>query len=241
MEKYLYKDLHELENRHWWHLVKRQRVINILTKYLKKHKNRILDIGCGTGRNLQSFEQFGSVLGIDNAKEAIEYCRAKRLNVHLASSDDTGFSSNYFDAVILLDVLEHVEENRTLKEIKRILKPDKYLIITVPAFSWLWSHWDVILHHRRRYSKESLKKILKDNNFQILEISYMYSFLVLPVILIRTMKAFFLKTNYGSDFELSSPLINKILYNLANLEIIISNKISIPFGTSIVCLASKNE
>lgn len=241
MEKFLYKDLHELEDNHWWHLVKRERVINLITKYLKKRKNRILDIGCGTGRNLQSFKQFGWVVGIDNAKEGIEYCKTKRLNAKLASSDDTGFSSNYFDAVTLLDVLEHVEENPTLQEIKRILKPDKYLIITVPAFSWLWSHWDVILHHKRRYTKVSLKKILKDNNFQILEISYMYSFLVLPAIIIRIIKSSFLKTKYNSDFRLSTPLINKILYKLAYLEMIISRKISTPFGTSIICIASKNE
>src|SRR5947209_1679008 len=128
MEKFLYDDLNELESSHWWHLAKRETVVKSIkgiksTKSIKGFK--ILDIGCGTGQNLIAFGGLGEAYGIDNSPEAIKYCRLKGLSkVKLGSSYRTGFAKNSFDVVTLLDVLEHVEENETLKEISRILKKD---------------------------------------------------------------------------------------------------------------------
>ena len=248
MEKYLYKDLAQLEDSHWWHISKRETVSNLMKRFYrslrsfqndKKLKPRILDIGCGTGRNVIEFSKFGQVWGIDNSKEAIKFCKQKGLkNVGLGSSDKTGFGSETFDVVTLLDVLEHVEEGKTLFEIKRILKKDGVLIITVPAFSWLWSQWDVVLHHKRRYTKESLAKVLLKNGFKVQKISYMYSFLVLPVLVVRFIKSLFFKENYGSDFELSSPVINKLFLGISRIERAVIMKYQLPVGTSLICVAS---
>lgn len=245
MEKYLYKDLAKLEDSHWWHVAKREAVGELIKgfKWLNlvrgsTSKNlKILDIGCGTGRNVKEFAKFGQVWGIDSSAEAIKYCKEKGLkNIKLGTSDKTGFDNGTFDVVTLLDVLEHTDEDKTLGEIKRVLVKDGLLIVTVPAFSWLWSRWDEVLHHKRRYTKESLEKVLLRNGFKVRKISYMYSFLVLPALVVRFIKSMFSKKNYGSDFEISPPFVNKLLLWLSRGERVLSYPL--PFGTSLICVAT---
>lgn len=240
MEKYLYSDLAKLEDIHFWHIAKREAVLAFTCRFKKKGNLKILDIGCGTGRNIKEFSQIGEVWGVDISKEAIEFCREKGIKtVKIGRSDKTGFRDNFFDVVTLLDVLEHIDEESTLREVRRILKKDGLMILTVPAFSWLWSQWDVVLHHRRRYSKNSLIKLLIKNQFKIQKISYMYSFLILPALAIRIIKSHFFKKNYGSDFHIYFPFLNRLLLFLARLERKIIFPLQIPFGTSLICISKK--
>lgn len=241
MENYLYQDLYSLEKRHWWHLAKRKTVGQLLKEFVA-HKNiKILDIGCGTGENLHFFSKFGQVWGVDVSQQAVNYCKKRGLtHVKIAASDQLPFSQKSFDVVTLLDVLEHVEEKPTLHQIAKILKPKGILIITVPAYPWLWSSWDKVLHHKRRYTKASLTTALQQNGFQVRKISYLYAFLVIPAKIIRLMKSVFsVNTSYSSDFKLSSPLINRIFLKITDWERLFALRYSLPFGTSIICLAVK--
>ena len=243
MKKYLYQDLFELEEVHWWHIAKRKICLALIKKYVKTRSNfKVLDIGCGTGKNLEEFCKFGKAFGIDTSIDAIRFCREKRglKNVTLASAQKTGFSYDSFDVVCILDVLEHTDDKKTLKEIHRILKPGGLLLITVPAFNFLWSRWDEVLHHRRRYTKDSLEKILSFTNFEVVKISYMYSFLVVPLIVIRFIKSFLFKNHYPSDFKISNKILNKVMISVSALESNLIFNSSIPFGTSLVCVAKKS-
>lgn len=239
METFLYADLKTKEDNHFWHVTKRKLIVNLIKKSRLKSP-KILDIGCGTGKNLEEFGKLGHAFGIDKSKKAISYCRLKGLKkARIGFAHKTGFKDSCFDIVTLLDVLEHVEEKPTIWEIKRILVKDGLLIISVPAYQWLWSGWDDILHHKRRYTQKSLKNVLESNGFKIVYISYVYSFLLLPAILIRTIKSLFYKNNYSSDFNLSNKPLNKLLIAIFNLERAFLGMYT-PFGTSIVCVA-KNE
>lgn len=246
MEKYLYQDLYILEDTHWWHKAKRNIVSQLLKSYVvnKGKPLKILDIGCGAGKNLESLSRFGETFGIDNSPEAIKFCKKRKLanQVYLRNSDNTKFPNNYFDIVVLLDVLEHVDEKPTLVEINRILKPNGLLILTVPAFSWLWSQWDVVLHHKRRYNASQLLISLTQNNFKPLKTTYLHSFLIPPIIIIRSIKSKLKASKeYSSDFQINSSLINTILFLLSRIEAMIINFFSIPFGTSIVSLSIKKS
>ena len=243
MKKYLYQDLFELEEVHWWHIAKRKICLALIKKYVKTRSNfKVLDIGCGTGKNLEEFCKFGKAFGIDTSIDAIRFCREKRglKNVTLASAQKTGFSYDSFDVVCILDVLEHTDDKKTLKEIHRILTHGGLLLITVPAFNFLWSRWDEVLHHRRRYTKDSLEKILSFTNFEVVKISYMYSFLVVPLIVIRFIKSFLFKNHYPSDFKISNKILNKVMISVSALESNLIFNGSIPFGTSLVCVAKKS-
>lgn len=241
MQSYLYQDLYLLEEKHWWHLAKRRMVQDLIKTYNRVLHPKILDVGCGTGKNMESFGNLGEVWGIDKSKEAISFCRKRGLeNVRLSSADNTKFPDNFFDIITILDVLEHTDDNKALKEGHRILKEGGLLILTVPAFTWLWSKWDEILHHKRRYDRNHLVNTLKNHNFSIIYVTYLYSFLVLPVLIIRQIKQkLFRKKKYPSDFNLSNKILNKVINLMSKIEFKIAQKISLPLGTTILVVAKK--
>jgi len=240
MEKYLYDDLYEVEDKHWWHVAKRNSSIAFVNKYLKKSAKRILDLGCGTGKMMESLEKFGRVWGVDISSSAVSYCKQRGLkNVFVGSSYNLPFNSDYFDLVTIFDVLEHTDEEKTLAEVRKVLKSDGTLVLTVPAFSWLWSQWDVVLHHRKRYDKKSLTNVLENNGFKILHCTYMFSFLILPIVFVRAFKSLFFKTNYGSDFRVSVGILNSFFIWMSALERFFVIRFSVPFGSTLICVARK--
>ncbi len=243
MQNYLYTDLYTLEERHWWHVSKRKVVRYLIKKYVKKKGPHILDVGCGTGKNIEELNKYGQVWGIDNSIEAIKFCKKRGLkNLKLGDAQKTNFDSRSFDVITLLDILEHTDDNKALKEMHRIIKKDGLLIATVPAFTWLWSEWDKVLHHKRRYNKKNLEGVLKKNRFQVIKITYLYSFLVIPIYLIRKIKRrLFYKKDYPSDFRLNQPILNWTMSILSTLEFKITEKITIPFGTTVLVIAKQND
>lgn len=240
MKKYLYEDLYQLEDKHWWHISKRINAIDLLLKFLPTKNPKILDIGCGTGKNVEELSKIGPTWGIDNSKEAVKYCKKRGLKTTiLGNAESTNLFPNSINVVTLFDTLEHTDDKKTLKEVYRILNSGDILLLTVPAFPWLWSKWDEVLHHKRRYTKKSISEILKCYNFNILKISYMFSFLVVPVFLIRLIKSRFYEDDYSSDFKINSGIMNSFLLFLAKAEKVFILRWSIPFGTSLICVAKK--
>ncbi len=242
MQKFLYSDLYNLEDKHWWHLAKRKLVRSMLTRTLSDNKNKILDIGCGTGKNLEMLAAFGQTWGIDASAEALRFCRRRRLpHVSVQSAIKTNFADQSFDLVTMLDVLEHIDERRALKEAYRILKPGGKILITVPSYSWLWSQWDVILKHKRRYTKSQLTAALMRQGFTVSRCAYFHSFLVLPTLIVRLVKSRLSRNHYSSDFGLSNGLVNTFFALLANIERPLILAGLVPFGLSLVCLANKKK
>lgn len=240
MQGYLYKDLYNLEETHWWHNSKRRIVVNRIQYYFKGEQSKILDVGCGTGKNLEQFKKIGEIYGLDGSKKAIEFCKKRGLeNVRLGKAENMPFKTNSFDVITLLDVLEHTNDNKTLQEAYRVLKKNGILVITVPAFSWLWSDWDKVLHHKRRYNKKDITDILNKNNFTVVYATYLYSFLVLPALIIRRIKGLFKKREYSSDFRLSNNLLNWLMNFITKIEFQIAQNIPIPTGTTILLVAQK--
>lgn len=241
MRKDLYKDLYLLEERHWWHVSKRNIVTNCIRDHLKKGGAKILDIGCGTGKNLEQLQEYGKIYGLDDSKEAIEFCKKRGLkNIKLGKAENMPFDPSSFDLITMLDVLEHTDDNKTLCEVYRVLRKEGLLIITVPAFRWLWSKWDEVLHHKRRYSLDNLIYLLQKHHFTIIYSTYLYSFLILPVLIVRKIKQRFFQTKeYSSDFKLSTNSLNKIISIIAKIEFKIAQKIPLPIGTTILVVAKK--
>lgn len=238
----LYEDLYVTEEVHWWHRAKRAIVKRLIQAYAVKHPD-ILDVGCGTGKNMEEFMKVGRVAGIDVSPEAIAFCKKRGLkSVLIGDATHMPFAPGKLDVVVALDVIEHVDEDGAVGEMRRILKPGGILIVTVPAFSWLWSQWDVVLHHRKRYTASSLQDVLTRNGFEIRKISYLYSFLVVPALIIRTFKQRFVRNDrYESDFQINNRFINFFFFVLATLEQKIVARYHMPFGTSVICVAQKKQ
>jgi len=238
----LYADLFKEEDTHWWHVAKRKVIIELLNKYLKSNKdNKVLDIGCGTGKNMEALSIFGATYGVDPSVDALNFAKSRGLDRLIqAGADNLTTEGNFFDIVTMLDVLEHIDEE-ALKEASRTLKEDGVIVIHVPAYSWLWSKWDEILHHKRRYTKNSLSKALERFGFEPVFSSYHFSYLVLPAYIVRFIKSKIKKeSEYSSDFQNTNFVIQNIFLLLSAIErSLIVFGISIPFGTSVICLAKK--
>lgn len=241
MRSDLYQEMFEMEGDYWWHLGKRKAVSVLLEKYLPKNKKLSLaDLGCGTGLMMEELSHFGEVSGIDASEVSLEFCRKRGLkNLYHSPVTKLPFQDESLDAVTLLDVLEHVEDQKkALDEIHRVLKKEGLVLITVPAYQFLFSYWDKMLGHFRRYNQQDLTKILLNNGFVIKKISYLNFFLFGPAVLLRlTKKALNQKEN--SDFVKLPPLVNGVLKKVYQTESRFLNKISFPFGLSLICMAQK--
>ena len=162
------KFMYKLEGYHWWFYSKRELLGRLLKNLDMKFEN-ILDAGCGTGQTLLFLKKFCPCYGCDIVRQALEFCRNNGLN-NLVRCDleNTGFRDERFDVITSLDVLEHIEDpEKVLAEFKRILKKNGKVIITVPAFKFLWSQHDEALSHLRRYEKEDLIELVNDAGFRV--------------------------------------------------------------------------
>jgi len=239
MRQDLYEDLYLQEEKHWWHISKRNTIKRMLAAFLPNKKPQILDIGCGTGKTMEMLSSFGIVWGLDKSKIALSFCRKRGGFRHLTLGEvtDRTFKNDFFDVITMLDVLEHTEENATLRETNRILKPGGIMILTVPAYQWLWSTWDEVLKHKKRYTKHDLKTVVEKHGFEVIRASYMYSFLVMPIYFFRKLKS--RNKTYESDFSTNPSIFNIFFTLLSNIERYLVVRGWVPFGTSLILVCKK--
>ena len=153
MEAELYRQMRDLEDRHWWFMGRRVIVASLLRRSGLAKNARMLDLGCGTGGNLAMLSEFGQVVGAELDEHAAQLASDRGLAPIVRGKLPHGLplDAGVFQCVTLLDVLEHIEDDRaTLEAVHRVLAPAGQLLITVPAFPFLWGEHDVAHHHQRR-------------------------------------------------------------------------------------------
>ena len=245
MDNNEYQKLYKFENFYWWHIGRKQIIQTLLSKIRLKTNSRILDAGCGTGGNMRILAQFGNVIGIDNSPEAIKFCKKRGFeNIQLKNIENTGFSDNSFDLIVALDLLEHLDNDvEVLKEFHRVLKKDGYILISVPAYQFLWSEHDVAVHHKRRYSMKEINKCLLKANFQIIRKTFAITFIVPIVFIYRIIPKIFsgFKQQKSSDYVILPSFVNNFFIFLLSIEAFLLKYINFPFGISIMCIVKKND
>ena len=244
MRQDLYQELFEVEDHHWWHQHKRAIVHKLLDRFCKPGK--LIDVGAGTGKILSELQlKKWQVFGIDGEQEASHLSKLRGVKVKLLdlTLNKLPFADNSFDAALSLDIIEHLPDDVGLiSEIYRILKPGAILIITVPAYQWLFSYWDKMLGHKRRYTVGSLRLVCHRSKLQPLYSSYFFSAQLLPAAVVRLIKSLLgQKATNFSDFKstpirsISEPLIS--LYS--KLEQFLITTTALPFGLSVVAVTQK--
>ena len=168
MDRSFYKNYFEVEKDHWLMKVRRKIVFDALKKYGRNHKEtRVLDFGCGSGYLMTRLAERGyQSFGLDISDEAVRFGRQQGVkNIEVIDAHKISFPDSYFNVVLLLDVIEHLEdESWALKEVERILAPGGSVIIMVPAFQFLWGVQDEVAHHYRRYTLPKLVKVVKETS-----------------------------------------------------------------------------
>lgn len=178
-----YREHYEVEDRHWWYRGRWAVVEALLSHTTLPPGPRILDAGCGTGGNLRKFGRFGTASGIEPSAEAVGFCRARGLErVQQGNLESLPFDDGSFDLVAATDVIEHVPgEGQALRELRRVATPDGVMLLTVPAYMWLWSEEDVNLHHHRRYTKRRLERAVRDAGWRPVFATYFNTLLLPPI------------------------------------------------------------
>ena len=236
-----YEAMYGLEDVYWWFVARRQLALEILECEIGAREGvRVLDVGCGTGSNLAAFSRLGFTAGIDMSAEALGFCRRRGVDrVALSQVERLPFADGAFDVVTGMDMLEHTDDDlAALAELRRVLKPGGFLLVTVPAYGFLWSEHDEALKHRRRYTAHELRNKMTVTDFKIERTSYFITALFFPILAMRIHQGLFKKSTYPeTSVHLLPRWINSSLVGLLGLERRIFRRLNLPFGVSIVALA----
>lgn len=240
MERVVYDRMAELDSQHWWYRARRDILSDLIAREIKLPQDaRILEIGCGTGHNIAMLQRFGRVdaIEIDGAARAIASRRLGHAVSDAPLPDLPGIADRQYDLVAILDVLEHVEGDcAALRSIARKLKPGGRILITVPAFPWMWSAHDVVNHHHRRYTKKSLKTVIGEAGLKLHLMSYFNS-LLFPLAAAARL-AGRITGKEDSDDALPPKPVNALFETLFGLERHAIGRIPFPPGVSIVAVVS---
>jgi SAM-dependent methyltransferase len=242
-----YEKLNAAKNTNFWYEARKVLIFNLLNSLYHQEKldKNILDIGCGTGTELTVLKKFGKITGLDSSLDALKILQRNGYDALCGDIEKVNLQTNFYDCICCFDVLEHLPNDElALKKIYASLCKDGHFIFTVPAFQFLFSPHDQALGHYRRYSKQKIKGMLRDNGFKIVTINYWNFFLFPAVLLIRLVKKFVyrLKQNntYCTDLENFNGIINKILFSVLNAEnFLCKHNVKFPFGLSIYGIAKK--
>lgn len=237
--------MYVLEDTYWWFQGRKSIIFSLLNQYrlLKnEEKKNIVDLGCGTGLILGELNNLAMTFGVDFSTLALTFCKRRGLE-HLVCSDvnNLPFADEQFDLVFALDLLEHIEDDiHLMSEINRILKPNGTIMLTVPAHTSLWSEHDEALHHYRRYSSQSFRKLITDAGFIPLKYTYCISFTFIPIVLFRHFQKLLKPSGKPKTHLIVLPSwINRLLIKVLNIEAYLLRFMNLPFGVSLLCLARR--
>jgi ubiquinone/menaquinone biosynthesis C-methylase UbiE len=239
MDSTLYELFFELEDDHWWFQGRKDLVLSFLGRYKPCPRPRILDVGCGTGGMLAEYAKFGRSVGIDSAVEAAHFCQLRGLDMVLASGMHLPVADSSMDVISALDVIEHVDDDcAMLREMRRVCVPGGIVLLTVPAFQFLWSSHDDLNHHKRRYIRADLAQRLDATGLRPLKLSY-YNSLLMPAAVAR--KYLLKARNHGSEGHLERlpPALNAAFRRILAFERPILSRADLPVGASIICAATR--
>ena len=239
MERHLYDDMYRLEKDNWWYKGKRDLFEQLING---RQFSRALDMGCGVGSNIPVLNAHAdTVVGIDNSENAIRYCKQKGYNnVLLGNATALPFPDHSFDLIVCSDVLEHVDDQKALSEIRRVLKKDGIFLFSVPAFPHLWSRYDTLSYHLRRYRRKPLRKLL-ENYLTVQYLGYWNFFSYLPCLIVYNLQKLKKQEIHINNLTLVPKFLNALLYLCISLETKVFQKIRFPFGVSLVGICSKES
>lgn len=213
MEEHIYRQLYELEDSHWWFRGRRAVIWALLDRAGVPATPRVLDAGCGTGRNLVEYGPLGTAVGADPSETAVAFCHERGLDAVIESGiEELPFADGSFDLILATDVLEHIErDDRAAAELRRVAAADARLLVTVPAYQWLWSQHDDSHHHMRRYTAPRLRAVLTAAGWEPFVQTYFNSLLLAPIALVRLLTRRKEVVNGRSDYELAAGPLNAAL------------------------------
>jgi SAM-dependent methyltransferase len=238
----MYRIFFNIQKKHWWFVTRKKIVLDTIDRHLNKNASiKVLDIGCGSGLMLNALEEIGQTFGMDMSDEAISFSKeifSGKVEKGFLP-DQVPYEENFFHLIIALDVIEHIEQDvESLKAIRSRLVSNGKAVITVPAYMFLWSKFDELNEHKRRYTLTELNAKLEQAGFTVEKISY-YNTLLFPVVFVVRMLNNIMKRDGASDIDMPSLPINYILEKIFGIEKYLLRLVNLPVGVSILAVVRK--
>ncbi|MGC8783457.1 MAG: class I SAM-dependent methyltransferase [Armatimonadota bacterium] len=237
-----YERMYRYEDHYWWFVSRRELVDSLVRRLPLPHQAIIVDVGCGTGATAMQLRRYGTVIGVDISLLALSWSRQRGLNnLLLAAAERLPIAPESVDVIVATDILEHLDDDvAVLKEFYRALKPGGYVVITVPAYSILWSEHDLALMHRRRYVARVLAKRSHAAGFKITRLTYALFFLFPLALVMRLLKR---RPTPGKEPEAQLPplpaWLNRLLIHVQRIETAMLSYLRFPWGVSVVAVLRK--
>ena len=240
MERFVYSQMAELDERHWWYCARRDVVEALIRRVIRPPANAaILEIGSGTGHNFQMLGKFGHVdaLELDDEARAISEKRLGRKIMRSPLPELDGVPERHYDMIGAFDVIEHIDDDDAgVASIAQRLKPVGKFVMTVPAHQWMWSAHDTVNHHKRRYSKARLRKLIENSPLKLEALGYFNS-LLFPVAVAQRLASKAMGKD-GGDLELPPAPLNAALKRTFAAERHLIGRVPLPPGLSLFAVAS---
>ena len=240
MDRAVFDRMAEQDQVHWWYVARRKILAALIAREadLPEHA-RILEIGCGTGHNFEMLKGFGTLDALEVDDEARALART-RLGHEVGAAPLPGLPGvpdGAYDLVALLDVLEHVDNRaESLRSIAGKLRPDGKILITVPAYQWMWSAHDLAHHHKLRYSKKGLRRDAEAAGLKVDNIGFFNSLLFPVAAAVRLLGKAAGKTS--SDDKVPPRPLNALFEKIFGLERHVIGRMPFPAGVSLFALLS---
>lgn len=245
MHRAEFQKIYEMEGHYWWYRGLRVLTRDAIDRYAPRCTS-LLDAGCGTGgllAELGSGHTGCRRVGVDLSREAVEFCHRRELREILcASLNEIALKSSSFDVITCTDVLymDGIDERCAVNEIHRLLRPGGVLIVNVAAFEFLRGSHDRFVRTRHRFRRGEAIALLREAGFEIQKASYWNATLFPVVALIRLVRGHRAAAT-ESDLRPIAPAMNRVLTMMVGLEARWLRRWSLPFGTSVFCVARKPE
>lgn len=230
----------ELYRRHWWWRVREEILLRRISALIAgaSHPLRILDVGCGAGLFFDALQRFGHVEGIESDPTALQYAGRWRDRIYIGQLDASFKPEAPFDLILMLDILEHLEEpGRLIRSAIPLLTPTGRLVITVPAFNWLWTRHDDLNHHVHRYTAAQMRSAVSAEGLVVTDSIYLFQSLVVPKALVRLVET--LRHTPPHVPGIPGEPLNSVLQLWLRTEYAVARWL--PFGTSLMVVASREQ
>ena len=238
MEKSIYLKQIDNESKHWWFKARREILNKQIKKYSTKKKMSILDFGSGSGTNIYMLSKYGEVDVYEKDNKTSNFLK-KKFNRNGIKIIKKCFSKKRYDLILAADVIEHIKnDKKIINNLNKILKKNGLIIVTVPAYQFLFSKKDQALKHFRRYNLNSLKKLFS-SDFKTLKISYYNSLLFVPIAIAIIFFKLINRQFINEVEKKPNNILNYIFYSLFKLEKFILKYFDFPFGISIISVFKK--
>ena len=239
MERSVYREMAELDQRHWWYRARREVLAELIRREAAPPpKARILEIGCGTGHNLAMLAEFGKLdaVELDDEARSIAAGRLGRTVKSARLPELAGIRAKQYDLIAALDVIEHIDDDAAaLASIATRLKPGGKFVMAVPAHQWMWTAHDVVNHHKRRYSKQRLKRLIDASPMKLTKIGYFNSLLFPLAVAERAASK--LRRKEDADVRLPPAPLNLTFETVFAAERYLVGRLPLPPGLSLFAVA----